>query len=145
MDADVYVLANDRSVQIARDFLEKYLPERRFDSDRYEIYFYEGDKELNFLFSTEMEMLHFFECHRDIAFCCSFSPLKKTECIRKGFLYYLKDGGMICCMNIYQDDKKEDYLLEDLKNFLDSKYGLISYHIPLPNTKLDFFNKVSSR
>jgi len=143
MDADVYVLAENRSAETARKFLDKYLSERNFNDGVYEFYSYEGDEELEFKFDTENEMLEFLESNTTLTLNCPFYPNNKNEFLRSVQLYYLKDGGMISCLNINQNDEKEDQLLNELRSFMSSEYGMVSYHIPPPNTKIDFINTVN--
>lgn len=143
MDADIYVLAKNRSAKTAQDFLERYLPERKYNEGKYEFYSYEGNEEVKFKFDSENEMLQLVGQKDTLTLNCPFYSIKQNELIRMIRLYYLSDGGMICCININQNDKKEDELLKELKLFLGSEYGMVSYHIPPPNTKIDFINTVN--
>lgn len=143
MDVDIYVLAKNRSAETARDFLERYLPERNYNDGKYEFYSYEGNEEVEFKFDSENEMLELIEKKETLTLNCPFYPINQNELLRMIQLYYLSDGGMICCININQNDEKENELLNELKLFLGSKYGMISYHIPPPNTKTEFINTVN--
>lgn len=143
MDADIYVLAKNRSAETARNFLNKYLPERNYNEGKYEFYSYKGRDEIEFKCDAENEMLELIENKDNLTLNCSFYPINKNELLRNVQLYYLTDGGMICCLNVNQNDEKENELLNELKVFLDSEYGMISYHMPPPNTKSDFINTVN--
>lgn len=138
MDADIYVLAKDRSAQTAQRFLNEYLPKRRFSHDQYECYPWDGQEETDVLLETEYALLEYMEQQDNLAVNLAFYPLSRPVFLRVALLYYLNDGGMICCLNVYQDHREEAVLLNDLKHFLDSDFGFITYHAPPPNSIEDF-------
>lgn len=145
MDADIYVLANNRSPNKIIEILDKYLPQRTYaylDEDgKYQCWndrFDEDDKLPDafedhnlgiFRFDTELELFEFLDDQSSFDFRPSYRPIGDSD-IRVIVLYYFEDGSLVFGLNIYQDTDREDRLLDQLKKDLGSAYGYISYHVP---------------
>lgn len=145
MDADIYVLAKNRNSDKVIQFLDKYLPERRYRNERLE-FWDDSEKEENqasIFFNSESELFIFLEKQSEVLFSPSFYPISENE-IRGLHLYYFEDDSLVFGINIYQNQKKENLLLRELKNLLKSDYGYISYHIPPAHGKEKFIKTTSS-
>jgi hypothetical protein len=134
MDADIYVLANNKHNSTALAFLDEYLPDRKYSNPIYEVW-NEGQ---NFVFETEIALLEFLATTDYFAFSLAFYPNNNTSIYRNLCLYYNKDNSLICNINLYQDNQLEDTLLSKLQLFLKSPYGYIAYHVPPRRTKSEF-------
>lgn len=134
MDADIYVLANNKSSATALAFLDAYLPDRKPFNSIYEAW----NEEQDFVFETEIAFLDFLATTDNFVFNPAFYPNTKDSIYRNVHLYYNKDNSLICGINLYQDNLEEDALLDNLKTFLSSDHGYISYHLPPCRSKLEF-------
>lgn len=145
MDADIYVLANNRNKDMVLTFLDKYLPQRKYGNGKLE-YWNDASTEDNpptTFFDTEEELFDFLEKQSNILFLPCFYPTTESE-YRLLQLYYFEDDSLVYCINIYQYSDKEDFLLEELKTFLGSDYGYIAYHIPPAYGKEEFIKAALS-
>ena len=149
MDADIYVLANNRKKDVIIKILDGYIPERRYHNlskDRkYE--FFDDTREVgnqpSTFFDTEYDLLFFLENQSGILFRPSFHSTTQSE-NRLIQLFYFEDDSLVIGLNIYQNSEREDFLLDELKSILGSVYGYIAYHIPPEHGKEAFIKKCNS-
>lgn len=125
-------MANDKHSSTALAFLNEYLPNRSYANSVYEVW----DEQQELTFETEIALLEFLATTDHFIFNLAFYPNNKACIYRNVQLYYNKDNSLICGINIYQDSSMEDNLLSNLKLFLKSSSGYISYHVPPCRTKL---------
>ena len=146
MDADIYILANDRKAENVIETMDKYLPERAYqlgyEKERFEYWddLKDAENQPSTFFGTELELFKFLENQSGIQFRPNFRSTIQSD-YRSITLYYFQDDSLVIGINIYQDEVKEEQLLTELKEFLNSKYGYIAYHIPPEDGKIAFIKQ----
>jgi len=149
MDADIYVLANDRTAETATRVLDKYLPNRKYQighaEGKLEYWDDAADtKDQDYrAFDTELELFTFLATQSGILFRPCWQPTVPAD-LRLIQLYYFQDDSLLIGLNLYQDEEKEERLLAELKDFLGSEYGYIAYNVP-PEYGKDAFTKMCKR
>lgn len=145
MDANIYVLANNRKKENVIKALDKYLPNRTYQLGKQDgqLEFWDdsneaGNQPLTF-FKSESDLFEFLENQNEILFRPSFRSTPESE-FRVLTLYYFEDNSLVFGLNIYQDSIKEDLILSELKELLVSKYGYVAYHVPPAYGKEAFIN-----
>lgn len=138
MESDVYVLANSRDAKTAKLFLDEFLPERGLILPSQNINCHNGQYDFEFQCRTETELLGLMETNINLVYLFSAYPKKKQEIIRNAWIRYLQDGGMICGLNINQNDTLENIFLNEIKKLLGSDLGMVSYHVAPPLSKAEF-------
>ena len=147
MDADIYVLANQRKAESIIKILDRYLPNRVYQLGDKNVEFEFWDDAIDagnqpsLFFKSELELFTFLENQTKIIFRPSFRSTNNSL-IRMVNFYYFQDDSLIVGLNIYQDSEREELLLDELKSLLNSDYGYISYHIP-PESEREAFIRVS--
>lgn len=135
MDADIYLLANNRNKDVITKILDRYIPERKYyfysEDGKYEFFDDSGEigNQPSIFFNNEYDLLDFLENQSGILFRPSFHSTVKSE-NRLIQLFYFEDNSLVIGLNIYQNSEREDFLLDELKSILGSIYGYISYHTP---------------
>ncbi len=137
MDADIYVLANNRKKENVIKVLDKYLPNRRYQFGKKDGHFEfwddsnDTEDELSRFFKSESELFDFLENQNKILFRPSFRSTTESK-FRVLTLYYFEDNSLVFGLNMYQDSITEDVILNELKELLGSEYGYIAYNTPPP-------------
>ena len=135
MDTDIYVLAKDRNSKSLIKVLDKYLPNRAYalgnQKGRFEFWndLKDEGNQPSIFFESELDLFDFLENQSGISFRPSFRSTAKSE-FRVCNLYYFEDDSLIFGLNMHQGSGKEDLILDELKEILNSDYGYISYHTP---------------
>ncbi|MBF9223605.1 hypothetical protein [Hymenobacter ruricola] len=135
-DAICYVLANDRLADTVLQVLERYLSYHNPITEDYE--------DFGVDYTSEYDMLRYFQEHPDLAVTRYWngpqaiggghphiSPnhalLDSSAPKIMAGAHFLADGHLVISLTIESNDEAEDLMLVELKQFLQSSTGLISY------------------
>ncbi|MBD2716221.1 hypothetical protein KBK19_14360 [Microvirga sp. STR05] len=135
MNADIYVLANNRKKENVLKALDKYLPNRSYQLGKQDGQFEfwndsnQTENQPSIFFKSESDLFGFLDSQNKILFRPSFRSTTESE-FRALTLYYFEDNSLVFGLNMYQDSIKEELVLSELKELLESKYGYIAYHVP---------------
>lgn len=146
MDADIYVLANNRNKKSLIKVLDKYLPNRIYQlgSQEGKFEFWDDSKEEgnqpSLFFCTEFDLFDFLENQSGILFRPSFRSTVQSD-YRVLTLYYFEDDSLVVGLNMNQNSEQENIVLKELKQLLKSDYGYIAYHIPPVYGREAFINQ----
>ena len=143
--SDIYVIKKVRSKNAAIDFLDHCLPQRKENSNFYEVPRFEKKVELEF--DNVDELMDYLEEKDKVSHCIYWRNMDDENLNRHGMIFYTSDSYMI--FGISRDSygidntKNEDNCLREMKNFINSEDGYITYECPPEETDFDFIRKVS--
>lgn len=136
--ADIYVIKKSRSKTLAEAFLNYFLPKRVENTNVYELPRFGNQVKLTFESADEL-MIYLEE--NPIAEQCIYCKNPDTKSLnRYGMIFYTPDSYMIFGISRYIKEKEG---LEELKEFLNTETGYITYECPPENTYVEFIDAVN--
>lgn len=127
--ADIYVLARNRTVQSAQEFLDEFLPERENAADEYELPQYAGQPEE--VFTVPLPVLKRCEENPSLEyrFYWRATNSRKPE---HAIIIFLKDGKAV--YGVSTDASEEQFVsvtFGKMKKYLETELGFVGYeHCP---------------
>lgn len=125
---DIYVLSKKRDKVSIELFLNKYLPQREECAEDYAIPQFSQSPEI--LFSRDHELIEYCEKNTHIKHAIYWWGLDNGT-LHRAMVFFLMDGcivyGLSTSGNNMEFPKK---VLQDLKNYLGSNHGYITYEEP---------------
>lgn len=136
--ADIYVLGNDRSVLLVNSFLNKFLPNRELTVTQWDFPEYSDNPELTI--NSEKEFLEYCEKHKDVTHRSYWINSVESQNPCSAHIFYLSDGKVVLGLST-NDEHQEQGLLIELKSFVNSEIGYITYECPPEECVEDFILK----
>lgn len=140
--ADIYVALRSRSKIDAIDFLNEFSPIRELTTTVLE--FPQHGQKTNQTFAHLNELLEFLENQIDAEYNLYFRNLDDSNPNKYTMLFYTSDNALIFGFSRYinpsdpEDTTNEDAGLEELKSFLNTNLGYISFESTPKETFRDF-------
>lgn len=119
-DALCFVLANNRLAETVMLLLERYVPNHLPLAEDYEDWGVE--------YATEYDMLQYLQNHPQLNATRHWNEIEKTPDSIMAGAYFLSDGQLILSLTVAGNSVNEEKLFVELKQFLQSEIGLISYN-----------------
>lgn len=146
MYADIYLIKKSRSFDLAIDFLNHFVPNRKESSDEYTIPQY--DDKPKFEFDSVKEIMLFLEKNIFYYQGIYWQNIEDSNLNKHAMIFYLEDGYTVFGISIEAKEngekKNEEKCLQEMVNFFNSKEAYITYE-DLPGTSyLDFKKKIKS-
>lgn len=138
---DIYVLVDDRKVELIQDFLEHFIPDHREMADEYEIPQYADHPDM--LFHKAIELMKHCEGHTDVPHAIYWFNNQKED-PKDAMVFYTDDGKMILGLSI-EDEQRDQEWLEKLKAFSKSDRGCILIENPPPENSKEFMKLIEDR
>lgn len=136
--ADIYVIKKSRSKKLGEDFLNHFLPNREESAFEYEIPQYSDDPKI--LFNKAYDLMEYLEKNISDNHTIYWRNLDSNNTNRHGMIFYTTDGYMIFGISVDVDPENEAECLSEMKDFLQSDGGYITYECP-PETTFEEFEK----
>ena len=136
--ADCYLLSTNRTKSLILGFLDKFIPNREESADEYEVPQYAENPQL--LFSTELELIDFLAEKKHEPHTIYWRSLDKSE-IRNVMCFFTNDGNVIFGISTetkYPNTEIEENVFTQMKDYLLSSEGYITYEEPAPNNTEEF-------
>jgi hypothetical protein len=143
---DQYFSVYNRSSNLAKSFLTKYLPESEDNTKEYIIE--EQNDCPRQSFENINSVLAYLELNPNCEYTFYLHSLNKESIIQHAMLFYTNDGGIIYGVSIlgrYPEERESLMVYKDLKKFLDSKIGCITSEEPAPNNLTEFLTFAKER
>ena len=140
MLADIYVIKKTRSKETVFQFLNYFLPLRAESSDWYQVPQYADAAEI--IFQNAESLMDYLEKTPDSEHSMYWRNLDSNDLNRHGMIFYTSDSYII--FGISRDNfgvKKttnEEKCLDEMKNFLQTDEGYITYESPPETTYPEF-------
>lgn len=136
--ADIYVIKKSRSKKLGEDFLNHFLPNREESASEYELPQYSDDPKI--LFNKAYDLMEYLEKNNNDNHTIYWRNLDSNNPNRHGMIFYTTDGYMIFGISVDADPENEAECLSEMKDFLKSDRGYITYECP-PETTFEEFEK----
>ena len=141
--ADIYVIKNSRSRQKGIDFLNHFIPNRKESADEYLIPQYADNPKYEF--DNANDLMEYLEENPKIEQSIYWNNLDVGNLNRHAMIFYTSESNMIfgISRNNYgvENTQNEEVCLAEMKQFLETDKGYITYECP-PETELDEFIKM---
>jgi hypothetical protein len=143
MFADVYVLANERSVALVEDFLDRFLPHRAPAAADYGVPRFSEQPRL--VFRDVRNLLLYCEASPRESYAVYWNSTDPYGDTQAAHVFFLEDGGMILGLSTARLNKDEpERLLGVLREFAGSSAGYISCEEPPVDSSTEFRRLASS-
>ncbi len=142
--ADIYVLAKDRSIRSAENFLDEFLPKRENSADEYELPQYADDPEE--IYPVPLPVLKQCESNSSLEyrFYWRATNHRKPE---HAIIIYLNDGEVV--YGVSTDASDEEFvssIYREMKEYLGTECGFVGYeHCPDFNNLAEFESQVENK
>lgn len=143
--ADIYVIKRTRSKELANEFINHFLPNNEERAECYELP--QFGKETILEFSDVNKLIDYLEINPNEIYQIYWKNLDKENPNCFGMLFYTSDGCIIFGISrdtfISDNTNNEDNCLEEMKAFLDTDKGYITYENLPEKTHKKFLNVVN--
>lgn len=132
--SDIYVLIDSRAKNTIENFLNKYLMEWKEYVDEYAVPQFSDNPKM--IFKHDFELMDYCEKNTNAVQTIYWSNKKDVE-PQQAMVFYTDDNKMILGLSVDNEGLGNKYL-NDMKLFLNSDYGYITYGNPAPNNSKKF-------
>lgn len=143
--ADIYVIKKTRSKKCGIEFLNYFLPKREETTDEYLFPQYADEAETEF--QNAEFLMDYLEQHPNSEYGIYWRNLDSDNINQCGMLFYTSDSYMIFGISRhpidFNDKSNEEECLAEMKNFLKTDEGYITYECPPENTYCEFAHLVN--
>jgi hypothetical protein len=143
--ADIYVIKKTRLKKFGIEFLDHFLPQRKESSDEYLFPQYTDKVETEF--QNAESLMDYLEKYPNSEYGIYWRNLDSDNLNRYGMLFYTPDSYMIFGISRYPLDfnnkSNEEECLAEMKNFLETDEGYITYECPPENTYSEFVHLIN--
>ena len=137
MFADVYVLANERSVALVERFLDRFLPHRAPAAADYGVPRFSEQPRL--VFTDVRDLLRYCEVFPRESYAVYWNSTDPYRDTQAAHVFFLEDGGMILGLSTARVNPEEpERLLDVLREFADSSAGYITCEEPPVESSTEF-------
>lgn len=137
--ADCYVLTNNRTKKFVDGFLNTFIPNRKEQTDIYEVPQYGKEKVEEF--NSADNLIEYLELSANAPHTIYWENLDDKE-PRFANCFFTDDNNLIVGLSCEADDKTEDELLLKLMDYCGTKMGYITYEQPAPRNSHEFIEIV---
>ncbi|TGK96258.1 hypothetical protein EHQ30_06535 [Leptospira brenneri] len=137
---DIYVITDSRAKELILSFLRHYLITWAESADEYEIPQYSYEPEI--ILKTDLELMDYCEQNTTVVHTIYWKN-KSDSFIKHGMVFYTSDQKMILGLSVLSGTKEKEYL-KDLKCFLQSDLGYLTFEEPAPSNYPDFVEMVNN-
>jgi len=133
--ADCYVLTNKRTKKFVDEFLNTFIPNRKEQTDIYEVPQY--GKEIDEEFDSADKLIRYLELNVDTPHTIYWKNLDNKE-PRFANCFFTNDNNLIVGLACNANDKIENELLLKLMDYCGTNDGYIAFEQPAPHNSDDF-------
>jgi hypothetical protein len=138
---DCYVLVSDRSPEVVRGFLDRFLPAREETAAEYEVPHHATTP--THLFRSAADLLEHLATHVHEAHAVYWRAAIDST-VAHAMVFPTSDGATILGLSCRPDVSVAERLLRDMMVFLASDIGTFWYETVAPSTAVDFAREVAT-